>query len=335
MISRSILLTACSAGFLAMACSSQALSQSNVDQTTQQPLLNPDAQQPLLNPDDQQPVFNPDGQQPVFNPDGEQPVFNPDGQQPVFDPNGQQPVLDPNGQQPPLDPSGQQPVFNPDGQQPPLNPDGQQPVFNPDGQQPPLDPSGQQPPLDSGGQEAHTPPSNNPVFYPTSYSCQGRLNRTEFTICTTHELALMDVKMAGLYHKARRRIGKRVRRDQRVFLKRRNACRDSVDCLRWRYQERVAALQTALGQRVDGDGRVYSESARYRCQNGKTLFVEYKGDGSKDIAVLSDGQSPSRTFTQTVSGSGSLYALGDMEWHVKGSDGILSRGSSSLACSQQ
>ena len=81
-----------------------------------------------------------------------------------------------------------------------------------------------------------------------SFSCGAKLNQTENTICDSGELSQLDFDMAGLYRAifaARSEAEQsKLAAEQRAWLRTRNACRADMACLRNRYLDRIAALQS-------------------------------------------------------------------------------------------
>ncbi|MEZ5773230.1 MAG: hypothetical protein R3D33_00540 [Hyphomicrobiaceae bacterium] len=81
-----------------------------------------------------------------------------------------------------------------------------------------------------------------------SFSCHGRLNATERTICDSWRLAKLDRKLAYWYGKARERAGyfhqtSWLRNSQRDWLAERNSCGYDESCIRWAYESRIEWLR--------------------------------------------------------------------------------------------
>ncbi len=79
-----------------------------------------------------------------------------------------------------------------------------------------------------------------------SFSCRGRLNRTELRICENATLADLDRKIASIYSWLRGRLSpseKRVlRNDQRQWLRQRDRCGGNDACIERELYERMAYL---------------------------------------------------------------------------------------------
>ncbi len=93
---------------------------------------------------------------------------------------------------------------------------------------------------------AHGQTTEGPAF-----DCSGALSATERAICDDPALSRADVALDGAYQQA---LGSadaaghaQIRKAQRRFLAKRNACRADLDCIQTAYQDRMAALGAADG----------------------------------------------------------------------------------------
>jgi uncharacterized protein len=79
-----------------------------------------------------------------------------------------------------------------------------------------------------------------------SFDCTRAGTRVEKMICADAELSRLDSELGTLYGDLRRNAGSNeatLKRDQRIWLKERNACTDSA-CLAKAYRERIGQLKT-------------------------------------------------------------------------------------------
>lgn len=90
-------------------------------------------------------------------------------------------------------------------------------------------------------------PAPRPSAGPT-FSCSGRLNDAEATICSDRGLAAVDVRMDEVYRRALARAGggeaEGLRLGQRAFLEERNACGTDRNCIRDVYFARISAINS-------------------------------------------------------------------------------------------
>jgi hypothetical protein len=78
------------------------------------------------------------------------------------------------------------------------------------------------------------------AFSRPSWCRSEHLNTTERTICTNENLSKLDFDLAKVYHSSK---AKSHDLNQKDWLKRRNDCKDNVNCLQNMYQTRIKQLQ--------------------------------------------------------------------------------------------
>lgn len=88
-----------------------------------------------------------------------------------------------------------------------------------------------------------------------TFACQGRLNATEYKVCTTPALAAADQRLGGLYEDVKRRIRPRsdveyLVADQKRWLAERDACW-TKRCIGRAYAQRIDTLATYAVLRDD------------------------------------------------------------------------------------
>ena len=91
-----------------------------------------------------------------------------------------------------------------------------------------------------------------------SYSCDGRLTINERLICDREGLGNLDREIAdkffGLTSRLNRAAADLVRQDQRLFIKERQACEDSVRCTRQVMMQRFNELDNQLAEQLEVRG---------------------------------------------------------------------------------
>lgn len=200
--------------------------------------------------------------------------------------------------------------------------------------------------------QPQTAPSNRNrgvVFYNASFNCRGKLNRTEYVICTNPQLARRDLVMADLYRLARKDGVPGVRQAQRKWrINRNNRCGTNANCLLNVYQERINQLKVRPARQVvrkaapvpvrasaPAPTNRYSRLVAYKCTNGADFMVRYEGDNSFDVATLIMEGAPEVVLDGQPSGSGSLYSDGQIDWQTKSRTGVLSQLGRSLTCGEK
>jgi|GEM_PF-5505919 len=190
---------------------------------------------------------------------------------------------------------------------------------------------------------------NRPVFYNASFKCRGKLNKTEYAICTNRKLAKMDLVLADLYRLSRRDGVPGIRRSQNKWLvNRNNRCGRNVSCLLNMYAARIDELNAPPPQprRVvqpkapapspaPSPSQNYSRLVNYTCSNGADFQVRYEGDSRNDYATLIMAGVSNIRLDGQPSGSGALYSDGGISWHTKSRDGVLSQLGYSLNCGER
>lgn len=89
-----------------------------------------------------------------------------------------------------------------------------------------------------------------------SFDCQTNRAPVEQAICINASLSALDDEMASAYRSAMDAAGSSqdmVRNAQRVFLRQRDTCGTSVDCIRRTYQRRLAELYTGRGKQIGSE----------------------------------------------------------------------------------
>ncbi|MCQ0092132.1 lysozyme inhibitor LprI family protein [Roseovarius sp. M141] len=118
-----------------------------------------------------------------------------------------------------------------------------------------------------------------------SYSCDGRLNASEKRICDDPVLSTLDRKMVGHFRRAlaglTARGQARLKEQQLVWLRWRNACDQQSPCLRRRYEQRIADL---TGDSGASGGDAASGPA------GSGVIVERRITDNKYETVYGDGR---------------------------------------------
>lgn len=144
-----------------------------------------------------------------------------------------------------------------------------------------------------------------------SYSCSGNLNRVERTICQDRLLSRLDVEMVRHYRAAyRQSSGARrtaLREAQSIWLRWRNTCSGSVDCIRRRYEQRIEDLAPSGGGAQGGSSGAAVER---RIRDGRLEIVKPDGtivwqdasggpsgtdnpDGTSSVVMRMDAPAPS------------------------------------------
>jgi uncharacterized protein YecT (DUF1311 family) len=80
-----------------------------------------------------------------------------------------------------------------------------------------------------------------------SFNCAKATTKTEKAICNHSELSHLDTQLAKVYSQLRKSLSKSdnklLRKKQRTWLKRRNACSNNINCLLQTYEDRIAELE--------------------------------------------------------------------------------------------
>lgn len=78
----------------------------------------------------------------------------------------------------------------------------------------------------------------------------------------------------------------------------------------------------------------YSDTVAYRCENNAQFSVRYEGGDNFDRAVLLIAGIDEIDLPSVVAGSGTKYNNGQIDWHTKGPDGILTQNGRELVCEE-
>ena len=80
-----------------------------------------------------------------------------------------------------------------------------------------------------------------------SFNCAKVTTRTEKAICNHSELSNLDTRLAKMYSQLRKSLSKSdskwLQKEQRAWLKRRNACSNNINCLLQTYEDRIVELE--------------------------------------------------------------------------------------------
>ncbi|NBD31343.1 MAG: hypothetical protein GVY31_15060 [Alphaproteobacteria bacterium] len=126
-----------------------------------------------------------------------------------------------------------------------------------------------------------------PVAAEPSFPCSGQLTPTESRICDSPLLGALDRRMARAFYAARDRASGAASRDlieaQRLWLRWRATCGSDGDCLRRRYEARLADLGTpdllTLELATPGNATAAADQVVDRRITDTRYEVEY-GDGT-------------------------------------------------------
>ncbi|WP_350333583.1 lysozyme inhibitor LprI family protein [Coralliovum pocilloporae] len=133
-----------------------------------------------------------------------------------------------------------------------------------------------------------------------SFSCDGRLTRTEAAICDHQRLGALDRRMVGIYRlREARTEGRRKRQlqtDQKIWRRWRDTCGRAVGCLQRRYEQRIIDL-AGIRNPDPGSARSAEEPVSRRLVKGRLQMaypdgrIEWESaDGSTSGSSSSDGQ---------------------------------------------
>lgn len=83
-----------------------------------------------------------------------------------------------------------------------------------------------------------------------------------------------------------------------------------------------------------GIGAASATSATYRCSDGTSFTARFSSPGyATGQAELTFGNGGSLTLPQAVAADGGRYAVGNVEFWIKGKNATLKRGGTTQACS--
>ncbi|MBO3274450.1 MliC family protein [Pseudomonas schmalbachii] len=74
---------------------------------------------------------------------------------------------------------------------------------------------------------------------------------------------------------------------------------------------------------LPGDAELDSRSVEYKCDDGRSIAVQYLNKGDNRLAVVPVSDSSTLVFANVISGSGARYAAGQYIWWSKGPEATL------------
>jgi uncharacterized protein len=168
-----------------------------------------------------------------------------------------------------------------------------------------------------------------------SFDCAKATGFVEKLLCTDTELAAMDVKMAALYMQALKQAPaaakKALRKEQRGWLKTRNACQTYTEprrnCVSYAYEQRISRLEGLVSEYTD-TGTKPAATFTYRCDDGGSLVFSLLA-GNQARVARGDAQ---WTLPHVPSGSGVKYESGGILFWSKGNEATFEQEGKSTSC---
>ena len=169
-----------------------------------------------------------------------------------------------------------------------------------------------------------------------SFDCEKVTGFVEKLICSDAALAAIDVKMAALYAQALKRAPastkKELRKEQRGWLKTRNACETYTEpqrnCVSYAYEQRISRLEGLISEYTDAGTKPAEDAFTYRCEDGSTLVFSLLASDQARIA-RGDAQ---LTLLHVPSGSGAKYENGGILFWSKGDEATFEQEGKSTSC---
>lgn len=168
-----------------------------------------------------------------------------------------------------------------------------------------------------------------------SFDCAKATGFVEKLLCTDAELVAMDVKMAALYAQALKKAPaaakKELRKEQRSWLKTRNACETYPEprrnCVSYAYEQRISRLEELVSEYTDASTKP-AATLTYRCDDGSTLVFSLLASDHARVA-RDDAQ---WTLPHVPSGSGAKYESGGILFWSKGDEATFEQDGKSTSC---